>query len=172
VLEILIRLQVDGPTAIWGLGNDPPKLGKIKDEIEKHLAVEKHLVGESVNVDGRWVVVIDSAQATSVGAIEQQHENEQVRRLRREGRCPCCGAEPSSGDEEGSVGATPREGASSPEDAATAVGEAVRTAAALGFDEGVEYVRCMLKDYGNLDIVKYVDEQINHDRGAGKYGKE
>lgn len=27
------------------------------------------------------------------GKVENQHDNEQVRRLRREGRCPTCGAE-------------------------------------------------------------------------------
>jgi hypothetical protein len=40
------------------------------------------------------VVVLTLDEARNVrGRIEQQHENEQVRRLNREGRCPTCGAD-------------------------------------------------------------------------------
>jgi hypothetical protein len=36
---------------------------------------------------------IRSALTAVLGTLEQKFENEQVRRLREDGRCPCCGAE-------------------------------------------------------------------------------
>ena len=63
------------------------------------------------------------------------------------------------------------EGATSPQEASTAVREAVVTAAALGFDEGVDYVLSILQDLHEVAVKLKVQEQINHDRGAGAYAR-
>lgn len=78
---------------------------------------------------------------------------------------------PVSGPEGSKARATPAEPYSSPEEAALAVREAVTTAAALGFDEGVEYVLGILQDLHEVAVKLNVEQQIKHDRGAGAYAR-
>lgn len=86
--EFLFKLQVGEPTAAWGL-DDPAKWPSGKEIAD---AIVRHIEGESIGI-GRFVCVIDSAEKTSVGTIEQDFENAQVRRMKHTGICPCCGAD-------------------------------------------------------------------------------
>lgn len=85
--ELDIRLMLDGPTRAWGIGSDEPDSRAIE------AAVKRHLEGESITI-GQHVVVIDSiGKPPTIGKVQQDMENEQVRIMNRTGRCPCCGSE-------------------------------------------------------------------------------